>query len=301
VEAQAVTGVAPEPSVSLPTLSIPPGLVGYDENSIVTVPISAPPANTRPAPRPVDRQGRRWAMPALVAVFVTALVAGAVLVAMELRKDDGRDVGAAPPASPTPTPVVTITTPNGPPRVEDTLRGPNLWSAKDLPRETARCFFADALVARRERAGVFKCNGPLDKIPADMHVEVTVRLNTVGSCAAIWFRNKDQVGYQARVCEHDVYLGLHNRDGNGEIDVFKTVNLGGTPIRAGGDSARIGIITRGETVEVYRDGILLGRAELEDPALQAGRVLLGIYNPPNVPAEGPYEVAFTDIKIWEVK
>jgi serine/threonine protein kinase len=300
VEAQAVTGVAPEPSVSLPTLSIPPGLVGYDENSIVTVPISAPPVRPATAPRPADRQGRRWAMPVLLAVFVTALVAGAVLVALELRNDDQRAGAVSPTSPPTPTPVVTITTPDEPPRLQDTLRAQSLWNPKDLPRETARCFFDDALVARRERAGLFKCNGPLESMPADIHVEVTARLSTPGSCAAIWFRNSGQVGYQARVCENNVYLGLHNLKGDGDIDWFKSVHLGDTPI-ALGTPARIGLITEGETVEVYRDGVLLVTAGLTHPPLQKGKVLLGVYTERDVPEIGPYEVAYTDIKIWDVK
>jgi serine/threonine protein kinase len=299
VEAQAVTGVAPEPSVSLPTLAIPPGLVGYDENSIVTVPISSVPADPAPAGEPFA-QGRRWAMPALLAVFVTALVVGAVLVALELRNDDGRRAGAVPP--PSPTPVVTISTPTGPARLQDTLHRQGLWTAKDYPEETAKCYFAgNALVARRERAGVFKCSGPLDEIPADMRVEVTARLNTPGSCAAIWFRNSGQVGYQARVCESDIYIGLHNRDGDGKIKVIKTLSLGDTPIGLAPASARIGLIAKGDTVEVYRDGILVGTAALAEKRLQEGRVLLGVYNARDMPEVGPYEVAYNDIKIWDVK
>jgi serine/threonine protein kinase len=298
VEAQAVTGVAPEPSVSLPTLSIPPGLVGYDENSIVTVPISSPPVRPAAAPRPVDRQGRRWAMPILLAVFVTALVAGAVLVALELRNDDRR-AGAVSPTSPTPTPVVTIRTPTGPPRLEDPLRKQKFWTAGEMPEETAKCFFGDdGLVARREESGVFKCSGPRDRIAADMHVEVTVRLNTVGSCAVIWFRNVGLVGYQARVCENDIFIGLHKQ--NGKIDTLRTVPLGDAPIMPGSTQARIGLIARGESVEVFRDGVLAGVAPLLEKELQEGKVLLGLYNNFNAPKTGPYEVSFTDVKIWEL-
>jgi hypothetical protein len=222
-------------------------------------------------------------------------------VALELRSDDRR-AGAMPPASPTPapTPVVTISTPSGPPRVQDALRRQGLWTPKDYPEETAKCYFAgDALVARRERAGVFKCSGPLDEIPADMHVEVTARLNTTGTCAAIWFRNSGQVGYQARVCERDIYIGLHNRDGDGKIKVIKTFSLGDSPIGLAPATARIGLITKADVVEVYRDGALVGTAPLTEKRLQEGRVLLGVYNARDMPDIGPYEVAYTDIKIWD--
>ncbi|WP_433790398.1 serine/threonine protein kinase [Actinoplanes sp. CA-252034] len=298
-EAQAVTGVAADPSVSLPTLSIPPGMVGYDENSIVTVPISAPPADTMTgASSPTPRQGRRWAMPALLAVFVTALVAGAVLVALELRNDGRGRAGDGRTTSPAPS--VTVPGQAGP-RLQDSLRRPSLWSAKDQPDEQASCYFADALVARRERSGTYKCRGPLDEIPADMRIEVTVRLNTTDSCAAIWFRNNGQVGYQARICERNIYIGLHNKDGDGKIAVHKTIPLGDAPIALHGDGARIGLIAKGDKVEVYRDGALVDTAPLTRPELQEGRVLLGVYNERDAPDVGPYEVAYTDLKIWDVR
>ncbi|MFC4072735.1 serine/threonine protein kinase [Actinoplanes subglobosus] len=300
VEAQAVTGVAGDPSVSLPTLAIPPGMVGYDENSIVTVPISAPPADTLTAgPPSAPRQGRRWAMPALVGVFVTALVAGAVLVALELRNDDRNRVEAG--HTPAPAPSATVAGPAGPPRLQDGLRRPSLWSAKDYPEEQATCYFDNALVARREQAGTYKCRGPLDEIPADMRVEVSVRLDTPDSCAAIWFRNNGQVGYQARICEQNIYIGLHNKDGDGKIVVHKTIPLGDAPISLGGTGTRIGLIAQGDRVEVYRDGVLVDTAPLTEPELQEGRVLLGVYNERDAPENGPYEVAYTDIKIWDVK
>jgi serine/threonine protein kinase len=297
-EAQAVTGVAAESPVSLPTLAIPPGMVGYDENSIVTVPISAPPADTVAGPPPAPRQGRRWAMPALLAVFVTTLVAGAVLVALELRHDDrGRADG---PGAPSPTPSVMVSGPSGLPRLQDGLRRASLWSPKDQPEEQAGCYFADALVARRERSGTYKCRGPLDEIPADMRVEVSVRLNTPDSCAAIWFRNVGQVGYQARICERNIYIGVHNRDGDGKIVVYKTMPLGDTPIGLAGVGTRIGLIAKGDRVEVYRDGVLVDTAPLTVPELQEGRVLLGVYNERDAPENGPYEVAYTDIKVWDL-
>src|SRR4051812_34219082 len=71
-EAQAVTAY----------VNIPPGLVGYDEESIVTVPISAAPADDQP-PGPPPEPGRRWFLPVAVALFVLAVVAGALMVVLD--------------------------------------------------------------------------------------------------------------------------------------------------------------------------------------------------------------------------
>lgn len=101
VEAQAVTGVSGPPTAgttAVPTLDIPPGLVGYDENSIVTVPISAPPAAPMLGP-PASEPARRWLLPAAVAFLILAVVAGAIMVALSLR-DRNRGSDAAAPNPP---------------------------------------------------------------------------------------------------------------------------------------------------------------------------------------------------------
>jgi hypothetical protein len=41
-------------------------------------------------------------------------------------------------------------------------------------------------------------------------------------------------------------------------------------------------------------------APLLEKELQEGKVLLGLYNNFNAPKTGPYEVSFTDVKIWEL-
>ncbi|MEU4557833.1 serine/threonine-protein kinase [Actinoplanes sp. NPDC023936] len=280
VEAQSVTGYAP-------LLSIPPGLVGYDENSIVTVPISeAPTMVGAPAgPKPPLRAGRRWALPAGVAVLIAAVVAGAVMLALSLRQPGGDGAGANPDGGIMP----------GQALIHDGLRSQLFWRPTTMPSETASCSFDDALVVHREIEGTYRCSGPLDTMPADLRAEVGVRLVTKDSCAAIWFRFQDYVGYQLRICEQNVYLGVHR---DGKVTVLKTFPIADAPIQLGAAPTLISISYTGEYFEVLRDGTLLGSAMLTDKQITGGQVVLGIFTERGAPRKGPYEVAFTDVKIW---
>ncbi|MEV6348915.1 serine/threonine-protein kinase [Actinoplanes sp. NPDC051851] len=276
VEAQAVTGYAP-------TLDIPPGLVGYDENSIITVPISE---TTKGAPPPVPvlpaRRRRRW-VPAAALVAVVAVAAGVLLAVMST----GQESGAAPAPGVSSSPAEVL--------IEDGLRQKSLWIPSEQASEKASCAFDGALIARRGTSGTYRCNGPLDQMPADLSAEVGVRLVTPDSCAAIWFRFQDLRGYQARVCERNVYVGIHRRDGT--ITVLRTFVLA-DPIALDAAPTRIGLRVAGNTVEILREGAPIGTAELTEPTFTGGRIVLGVFNERDAPEKGPYEVAFTDIKIW---
>ena len=297
VEAQAVTGYAPAAPAgteNIPTLDIPPGLIGYDENSIITVPISAAPGPSMTGPPPRE-PARRWALPALVGFLIIAVVAGAVMLAMSLRHGGGGGA-VANPAGPSVIPVPSV--PADPPWISDSLRRQAYWTAKVQAGEGGCHFDADlGLVARRDELGTFKCKGPLDEIPADLRVDVAVRLNTAASCAAIWFRNRENLGYQVRVCERNIYHGVHRP--TGEVAVRRTFPLEGSPIPVGA-TTRIGLIVKGTTVQIYRDGAQVGVGELTEEGIGAGRVLLGVYNERDAPKAGPYEVAFSDLRIWKL-
>ncbi|MEU4695403.1 serine/threonine-protein kinase [Actinoplanes sp. NPDC023714] len=283
VEAQAVTGVTPSPESPSLSLSIPPGLVGYDENSIITVPITEAPttAGTPAGPAEPPRGGRRWALPAGIAVLIAAVVAGAVMLALSLRAPDGNEAGGDGPA--------------GQALIDDGLRSPLFWRATEMPEETASCRFDDALVVHRDLEGTYRCSGPLDAMPADLRAEVGVRLVTKDSCAAIWFRFEANVGYQLRVCERNLYLGVHRA---GRVTVLKTFPISRAPIELGAAPTTISLSYTGEAFEVLRDGTPLGTATLTDEQITGGQLVLGIFTERDAPRKGPYEVAFTDVKIW---
>ncbi|GGN82077.1 hypothetical protein GCM10010112_59210 [Actinoplanes lobatus] len=294
VEAQAVTGFAAAPETageSVPTLDIPAGLVGYDENSIVTVPISAPPGHTRPTGPPPPEPARRWALPVAVAFLILAVVAGAVMLALSMRPDrNGETV-----TDPTPAPSEDTAVPADRPWMADTLRQQSYWRPSEQDGE-GNCHFDGGLVAHRDSVGTYKCKGPEDELPPDLRIETGVRLLTPDSCAAIWFRNVKQAGYQVRVCENNIYFGVHSSDG--KVSVVKTMPLG-EAVPLNGEPTLITLVVQGDTVQVSRDGARVGDAPLEKD-FGIGRVLLGIYNERDAPDEGRYEVAFTDLRVWKL-
>ncbi|SDS14845.1 serine/threonine protein kinase [Actinoplanes derwentensis] len=289
VEAQAVTGVTPAPTL-VPALHIPPGLIGYDENSIITVPISAPPGRTLPGP-PLPEPARRWALPAAVGFLILAITAGAVMLALSVRDRGGQgEVDAAP------TVIAAPSLPAAAPWINDSLRQQAYWKPSEQSGE-GECHLdpARGLVARRETEGTFKCKGPSDQLPADLRIDVTVRLNTPDSCATVWFRNEGSIGYQLRVCEQNLYFGVHR---SRDVTIKRTFPLTQAPIARDVDT-RIGLVIQGDEVRILRDGTQIGVAPLEEADITVGRVVLGIYNERD-PAPGPYEVTFSDLRVWKL-
>ncbi|WP_239082462.1 serine/threonine protein kinase [Actinoplanes teichomyceticus] len=314
VEAQAVTGYAlaaraaeapvTTPVVAsagapatAPVLDIPPGLVGYDENSIVTVPISPAAATTVTGPRPVEPR-RRWVLPAALSLLVLALVAGVTLAVAVMRSRAG-DAAEQAITSPWAAEDAAL----GAPRIADPLDGPQFWRPTALEdaaaNQGARCSFADgALVALRENNDVYRCKGPADELPADLTAEVGVRLDTPDSCAGIWFRFtkvNGLHGYQVRVCERNIYIGVHKSDG--DVTVLRTFVLP-EPIALHAAPTRIRLEIAGERVTVSREGAQVGTADLTEPDLTSGQLFLGIFSERDAPVKGPYQVAFTDVRIW---
>ncbi|AEV86224.1 serine/threonine protein kinase [Actinoplanes sp. SE50] len=294
VEAQAVTGYAlPSATVTPlpgPALDIPPGLVGYSENSIVTVPIEQTRDTTgtgAPAARP-----RRRVLPVLLGLLTVLVIAGGLAFTGVLLRDHfaGRSDAAA-----GPSPVPESGSTGAAPRYADALATEGLWHPTVQDDEQASCAFAKAaLVARRETTGTYRCRGPKDVL-TDATVEVGVRLDTRYSCAAVWFRFDDKLGgYQLRVCERDVYLSEHRDD---VITAPRTLPLT-RPIALYATPVRIGLRIQGNAVEISQDDTVIGTLPLKNATLTHGRVVLGVFNDPAAPKAGPYEVAFSDVKIW---
>jgi len=287
-EAQAATGY--HTARQLTALAPVGDLVGYAEDSIVTqpVPVPIPVSPAAPAtPFTRDPHPRRpWVLPIAVALLVLAVLAVG-----------GMAVMFWPLAAGGPDDAVVQSEPEAPPMLADPLRQQRLWKASSDEDEKAGCSFADALVVRRELKGVYRCRGPADAEPDDLQVQVGVRLLRPDSCASIWMRFRDNKGYQVRVCERNVYVGTHKFS---KIEVLKTFPLDDVPITVGAPPATITVTAHGTTLEVLRDGELVGTVEVTDKDIDGGRVALGIYTEQYAPVQGPYEVAFTDIKIWPV-
>jgi len=290
-EAQAVTGY--HQARQLTALAPGAGLVGYDEESIVTQPVTTPPAVIPLAP--VEEEAdqaprRRWVLPAAIALLVTAVVAGVALVSAVWPS--GAVSGETFPTSSAP-----VGGPDDRLVVADPLQGVRLWQATSFAPEKASCSFDGGLVVRRETRGTYRCQGPQDAEPADLQAEVGVRLLTKNSCAAIWFRFRPSVGYQVRVCENNIYVGTHK---NSEVEVYKTFPLDDDPIGLDGAPTKISLTVAGSSVEILRDDELVGTVPLTDKELTGGKVALGIFTERNAPEQGPYLVRFNDIKIWRI-
>ena len=284
-QAQSVTGLMPAPPEPAPT-----GLVGYHEESIVTVPISAIPA-LEDAPDDEPEQ-RRWFLPVAVAFVVLAVIAGAMMVVFGPPPDDGT-AAVNPPAvtatssAPAPLPTTML--------LADDLTHARLWLAKREPDGLSTCSFTDGtLVAEVAERRLYKCPGPQDDLPVDLHAEVGVRLLTADSCAAIWFRFRlPRGGYQVRVCASNVFVGTHKST---TVAVTRTLPLD-QPIAVGGPAVRIGLVIDNGQVTVTRDGTALGSVPLDDAELTGRRLVLGVYPDRGAPDEGPFKVAFDHIVI----
>jgi predicted Ser/Thr protein kinase len=280
-EAQAVTGY--HEMGTLTTLEIEPRRIGYDEESIVTQPVTERIVIKRRGPR-------RWALPAAVLLLIAAVVAGVAMVGLSWP-GSGRALSIGPgPSAPADPPASQLL-------VSDPLHGAHLWQGSDLPAEKASCSFNGALIVRRVNPGSYRCLGPQDAEPADVEAEVKVRLLTQDSCAGIWFRFHDVTGYQVRVCQNNIYVGTHK---GSDVEVYKTFPLDGDPILLDAAPTTITLKISDSTVEIARDGTPVGSVGLTDPEITTGRVVLGIYTERNAPEQGPYEVAFTDVKVWSL-
>jgi serine/threonine protein kinase len=281
-EAQAVTGV--HPAALLTEVTAAPTLIGYSENSIVTQPVPTSPAapDTPFSHDPTPR--RPWVLPAAVVLLVLAV--GGVVATLW---PGGTSIGASvDPRVEEPEQTVLLA---------DPLTGQRLWQATSLEDEQAGCSFDGGLVVSRATRGVFRCRGPEDYEPPDVQAEVKVRLLTPDSCASIWMRFAQNRGYQVRVCERNVYVGTHKST---TTEVYKTFPLDDRPIDVGAPATVITVSVVGETLEVLRDGELLGAVPVQDKDIRGGRVVLGIFTERSAPVKGPYQVAFNDIKIWPI-
>ncbi len=271
-QAQSVTGL-------MPVSAGPTGYqqVGYDEDSIVTQPVSGMPMPeiVEPAPR-----RRRWFLPFAVVLMLVTALAGAGMVWFAGTKPpagaSGGEAGGAP----------------GPIRISDDLTTSRLWLAK-TETDGSSCTFDGALLVRVEAKGLYKCRGPQDDLPPDLNVAVGVRLLTENACASIWFRFANPRGYQVRICEDAVYVGTHK---SAATKITRTLPLD-DPIKVGDPATRIGLRLSGQTVTVLRDGVPIGTVALADPEIAGSRVLLGVFTDRDAPKTGPFVVAFDHIEI----
>jgi eukaryotic-like serine/threonine-protein kinase len=292
-EARAATGF--EANRQLTAVATPPHLARFADRTAQTQVVDPEAFRGPPLRGPLPR--RRRLLPTLI-VLMMLLAAGGAAVAF--RNDLPWAWGAGPET------VGRSAAPSAGPSVEparkllfsDPLSRPKYWQASEFPAEKAACAFAsNALVVQRDSVGSFRCKGPSDPEPDDLHVEVDTKLISKGACAAIWFRFRSTLGYQVRVCETKILVGTHK---SAQTTVLKTFPLD-DPVVIGGPATRITVIIRGDTVEIRRDGLGVGSVPLTDTEITSGRVLLGLFTEERSPDHAPpYAVHFQQVDIWSL-
>jgi hypothetical protein len=166
------------------------------------------------------------------------------------------------------------------------------------PRNKATCTFDNALVVTKESAGPYRCPGPR-RLHTDFTVEVTTRLHTAGSCAAVWFRFDKisvdvdrEAGYVLRICADGYTLMTHGA----ATDASKMVELTSFPFAeapSSGQPIRVGISADGSDLSFRRDDLQIGT--WRDAQFTKGRVVLGVVKQPN--RQSPARVSFNDVEI----
>jgi hypothetical protein len=93
-----------------------------------------------------------------------------------------------------------------------------------------------------------------------------------------------------------MFAGTHKS--TGEVTTTRTFPLD-RAIEVGSTTPTvISLHVTGRTLEISRDGEPVGVVTLADPDIGDGRVQLGISTEADAPPAGPYQVAFTDVRIW---
>ncbi|WP_250002661.1 serine/threonine-protein kinase [Actinoplanes sp. M2I2] len=270
-QAQSVTGLMPTPPPEEATAQVS-AVPGMDEPDA---------ADTR----------RRWFLPAAIALLVLAVIAGTMMIVFGPPPDPTAGPGLPSPVAAPPT----STAPAGPLLLADALDKDRLWLAKAEPDGRSSCVFTGGeLHVRIDAKPLYKCRGPQDTLPADLSVDVGVRLVSEGACAAVWFHFKlPRGGHLVRVCRDNIFVGTHQ---SSDVTVTRTLPLD-NPIVAGGPPARIGLRVLGDMVSVSRDGVPLGDAPLGEAEISGNRVLLGVFLDRDTPGTGSAEVAFDHIEV----
>jgi hypothetical protein len=266
--------------------------------SVATSPVGTGRVGTGPARR------RRWLVPAVAAVVVLALCAGAlvgfapavmalldgepeVTVDVTVGRGAPRSAGSSPgPSAPAPEPVPS----GGEVIVADPLTGPQNWSLRTDDGEASSCTFDNALVVVRRTAGSYRCPGPRADLTGDQRINVDVSVDSPDTCAAVWLLFSGTSGYQVRICPGYVEVGTHK--GTEES------TLGRLPVTAAfqpGVRHRVGIGVGRRIARLTVDGTAIGQVPLSDAAIVEGRVVLGIRT--DAVDGGDHRVTFANVQI----
>ena len=252
---------------------------------------------------PPRRRGRTALAVVTVLAVVALLVAAGMYLGIVRFAGLGGSTAAGstgPGSQPASAPATGTSIPAGWQRaIQDGLRSPGQWIPNDDSANGAHCTVDTRLTVTRSGPGTYRCKGPTTGF-GDVAVYVDVILLSPGACAGIWFRfgtsaSATEAGYLLEACDNGFVLATHGLVSN----AIRTIKqpFGGSI--ASGTRVRVGILARGDTLSVYRDGSPKG--QVSGSTFTTGRVSLGILAPGTSDASGSpnaNRVAFSDIEIW---
>ncbi|MBB2947133.1 serine/threonine protein kinase [Actinoplanes lutulentus] len=221
------------------------------------------------------RPRRRWVTAVVAAAAVTA---AASIGGVMLRERD-----AVPPPAATPA-VVTG------PTLFDSLRTES--SILKASSDTGSCAYKNGLRVNAKAEASMACGSFMDTVfPPSQSVDVTATLANARSCAAIWFRAKDNGeeeteiihSYRASVCAAEVRLESIIDGGATVVSRFPTATSIGAP-------HRIRLVADDREAVLSVDGTPAVRGLLTESSLVSGQVLVGTV----AEAGGRGTVTFTD-------
>jgi hypothetical protein len=131
-----------------------------------------------------------------------------------------------------------------------------------------------------DQAGLFELTEPFHEQVAgdsDQDIAVDVTLQSVGSCAVVFFRTVGASGYRALACNTHVELQHVTADDSTTQASDQNATFNGVFPRAANrlPRHRLGVSIRAEVVTLTIDGRTVIDAKLDDPGLSAGTVGLG--------------------------
>jgi hypothetical protein len=185
--------------------------------------------------------------------------------------------------------------------VKDSLTPAANWPADNInAANEARCQSTPAgLVVTHALPGPFRCRkNPPDLLLYDTAVFVDVELLDANSCAGIWLRFDNNVGYLLQICLDGYHLAVHGKPTSGAV--VPLCSPVPAPL-AVNQKERVGVVVRGNQFTFLRDGQQVGRGLCTDPDnnFSAGHPVLGIYTLLAVtdPAQ-PNGVRMTNVELW---
>ncbi|MFI5495695.1 protein kinase [Actinoplanes sp. NPDC051859] len=176
--------------------------------------------------------------------------------------------------------------------LQDALNQPDQWLESQTRAGDAQCLLRGVLRAELAGDGAFQCLGPTDEFADDTGIDVSVALQTAGSCAEMWFHWDDSVGgHVLSVCQDEISVAEDSASGQREeLDSFRFDRR--LTLR---QALRVHLVVREGAAEVFLNGTFADDFALPDDGPDRGQIRLGLSAGDNAGATSA--VTFADVAI----